>query len=144
MNQITAARIRIDDATDLPALLDAACAAFGTILAVLRHHQPRSGPAFPAFVLAAGAAASGRDQICRAASLPPAATPGPPVPAPADSPAVRDLAGVAIALAGLGQALAESLSRAADTADSRDRNACLHAARYAARVHLLLAGAGRT
>jgi hypothetical protein len=142
MNQVTAARIRLDCAAGLPALLDVCYDAFEAIRIVLRHYQEMAGTAFPAFVLAAGAAADGRDQIADSASL----------PAAADQPDAAasvvydgDWATAAAEVAELSDAIAWRLSAAsADAAASRDRTACLHAARHAARIASLLSWAGRT
>jgi len=48
-------------ATDGVDVLDCACTVFEDLLAVLRRHQEAEASAFPAFVLAACAAANGRD-----------------------------------------------------------------------------------
>ena len=142
MNRITASRARLDHAAGLPALLDAAYDAFEAILAVLRHHEERAGNAFPAFVLAAGAAASGRDWIAGAPSLPPAATPPQPAAAGDDLLTGHDWVHVAIEIAGISQALAGRLAAAgAEARDPEDRAACEQAAGYAARIRALLAGA---
>ena len=66
MNRITAARARIDQAGDLPGLLGAAYGAFEDMLAVIRHHEERDEGSFAAFVIAACAAANGRDCDSRA------------------------------------------------------------------------------
>ncbi len=144
MNRLSSARTRLDSTPDLPSALDAAYCAFEAILAVLRHHQERSGPAFPAFVLAAGAAASGRDWITRAPSLPPAA-PGQDEPLAGDG-LLTDRAPdqVAAAAGELAHELATRLSVMAGHADQRDGTACLQAARYAARITVLLDQTGRT
>lgn len=139
MNLITAARARLETADGLPATLDAAYDAFESILAVLRHHQERAGHGFPAFVLAAGAAASGRDRIAGAPSLPPPA-------APASAGDLLDACGwahVAAEVAALGQALVNSLLIAAGTASAADQAACRHAVAQAARIWSLLAGASQ-
>ena len=142
MNPITAAHARLTSAASLPSLLDAAYDAFEVIRIVLRHHQERAGAAFPAFVLAAGAAAEGRDQIGASASLPAAASePG----TIADLVAGGDWVNAAAEIATLSDAIAGRLSMAsADAVAGRDRSSCLHAARHAARISCLLSGAGRT
>lgn len=143
MNPITAAHVRLDHAADLPALLDAAYDAFEAIRITLRHHQERAGSAFPAFVLAASAAADGRDWIADSASLPaPVSRPG---GATADPGADGDWGSAAAEVTALGDAIASRLSTAsADAAAGRDRTACLQAARHAARIGSLLCGARRT
>jgi hypothetical protein len=142
MNPITAIHLRLDRTADLPALLDAAWDAFEVIRVVLRHYQERAGAAFPAFVLAAGAAADGRDQIAGSASLP-AAVSGRDAAA-ADLAVDGGWADAAAEVAALCDALAGRLSAASADAAGRDRTACLHGARHAARISSLLSGAGRT
>lgn len=137
MNRITTARARIEDARTTPATLDAAYDAFETILAVLRHHQERAGHGFPAFVLAAAAAATGRDRIAAAPSLP-SATPPPPAGDLLDASRPAQVAAEATALS---HALVNSLLLAAGTAGAADQAACRHAAAQAARIWSLLAGA---
>lgn len=142
MSRITTARTRLEAAAGLAATLDAAYDAFESILAVLRHHQERSGAAFPAFVLAAAAAANGRDWIAEAVSLPPAAA---PQCAPGDLLAADDWQHAAAEIAELSRALAERLQPAAAFAcHSRDQAACRHSMSYAARITSLLGGARRT
>jgi hypothetical protein len=139
MNAIAAAQARLDHACGLPAILDAACDAFEHARAVLRHHQERVGHGFPAFVLAASAAASGRDSIAGAPALPPAARPR---PSGDDLHAGQDWVHVAIAVAELSQNLAARLTAAAaDASDPATQAACRQSATYAARIHRLLAGA---
>ena len=139
MSRITTARTRLEAADGLAATLDAAYESFESILAVLRHHQERSGPAFPAFVLAAAAAANGRDWIAEAVSLPPAAAPH---PAHADQPGAGDWVTAAAEIASLGRVLADRLELAAAyAAHPRDQAACRHAWSYATRISSLLARA---
>lgn len=139
MSRITTARTRLEAATGLATTLDAAYDSFESILAVLRHYQERSGPAFPAFVLAAAAAANGRDWIAESVSLPPAATPHRPH---ADLPAAGDWMRAATEIAELGRTLAERLEAAgAHAADPRDQAACWHSLSYAGRITSLLGGA---
>ena len=139
MSPITTARTRLETAAGLAPTLDAAYDSFESILAVLRHHQDRCGPAFPAFVLAAAAAANGRDWIAEAVSLPPAAAPH---PAHADLPGTGDWVDAAAEIAALGRALADRLElAAASAAHPRDLAACRHALSYATRISSLLAGA---
>ncbi len=141
MNRITAARTCLEAVGTLPATLDAAYDAFESILAVLRHHQERAGHGFPAFVLAADAAACGRDCIAEAPSLPPATAPH------ALAVDLLDASGwarVAAEVAALSHALVNSLLTAAGTADPSDEAACRHAVSHAARIWSLLAGASQT
>ena len=141
MDRIATARARIEQAGDLAGVLDAAYDAFEDMLAVIRHHQERDMGAFAAFVLAAAAAGNGRDWIAAAPSLPPAA-------ASVEAGRTDDLLAqlsveqVAVALAGISQALATRLTAsAAGPAGAGDRDSCAQAARHATRIRSLLAGA---
>lgn len=138
MDRITIARARLDSASTLPGLLDAAYDAFEDILAVLRCHQDRAGGAFPAFVISAAAAGNGRDDIADAPSLPPATAPASPA-MPAGLMAGASIIDVALALVGLSQALAARLIDAASSAPGpADRACCQHAAHQAGRISSLL------
>ncbi len=57
-------------AESLPALLGVAYHAFECALQVLRHAEDHAGPLLPAFVLAAAAAADGRDAVAADRSFP--------------------------------------------------------------------------
>ena len=142
MNRIAAARIRLTRVEGVPAVLAAAYDAFEDILLVVRHHEERAGTEFPAFVLAALDAASGRDWIGDAPSLPP--LPVRPHPA-AGAPDLLDgssWAQVALEVAGLAQLLAEVLAAAAVRAGNpQDRACCQQAATFAGRVRDMLGGA---
>lgn len=141
MNRITAARERLDHASDLPAVLDAACEAFHAIIAVLRQHQEDAPEAFPAFVIAAGAAGNGRDWIASAPSLPPDDLRAAPADAGGLMPG-QPWPHVALEVADLSHRLASRLTQFADqAADPDDQASCGHAAAYARRIHGLLAGA---
>jgi hypothetical protein len=59
------------DARDLPELLDAAYRAFEAMLAVIRQHDQPDDDYFVAMVMASASAASGRDYLLFAPSLPP-------------------------------------------------------------------------
>ena len=72
MDQIESARVRLEQATGLPAVLDAAYDAFEEMLSALEEQEDRGGAAFAAFVMSATAAANGRDALAAAPSLPPA------------------------------------------------------------------------
>ncbi|HEX9107863.1 MAG TPA: hypothetical protein VF832_11555 [Longimicrobiales bacterium] len=141
MNRIATAQARLEHATDLPAVLDASYDAFADILAVLRHPQEQAEDGFPAFVLSASAAASGRDCIAFAPSLPPA-------PARSGRASIGDLLEgehwiqVAIAIAHVSQSLVYSLTAVAVAALSPDDQAACHSAvTYAGQINELLAGA---
>lgn len=141
MNRITAARARIDQARDLPSLVGAAYGAFEDMLAVVRCHEDRDEGSFAAFVIAACAAANGRDCVAGAPSLPPSAVVG---PAPGTDGLLAELtvARVALTVAGLSELLAARLTAAAvHAAEPDDRTACTNAARQATRIWSLLAGA---
>ncbi|MFZ0044509.1 MAG: hypothetical protein WAL16_01640 [Streptosporangiaceae bacterium] len=132
---------RIRSAAGLPEVLESAWRAFECMLAEAEAHEDPATPLFPAFVLAATAAANGRDAVLLAPSLPwpPRDTPpggqagGPGESAPA----------AAQALVSLSQALISRLESAAGSAaSSDDRDACRYAAGHARAIYDLLAGAG--
>jgi hypothetical protein len=141
MNRVTAARARIEEAGDLPGLLGAAYGAFEDMLAVIRHHEERDEGSFAAFVIAASAAANGRDCIAAAPSLQLLAVTG---PASGTDGLLAELTVVRVALtvAGLSELLAARLTAAAArAAHPDDRTACTNAARQARRIWRLFAGA---
>ena len=141
MNRIAAARIRLTSAEGVPAVLAAAYDAFEDILLVVRHHEERAGTEFPAFVLAALDAASGRDWLGDAPSLPPVARPH-PAAGESDLLDGSSWAQVAFEVAGLAQVLADVLAAAAVRAgDPQDRACCQQAATFAGRVRDMLGGA---
>jgi hypothetical protein len=76
-------------AENLPALLAAAYGAFECALQALRGAEDHAGPLLPAFVLAAAAAADGRDAVAAARSFP---GPGSPLVGNMTSPAAIDVA----------------------------------------------------
>ena len=140
MDRIDAARARLEHAAGLPAVLDAAYEAFEEMLRAIEDQQDPAGGAFAAFVMSGAAAASGRDALAAAPSLPPAA-PGQPAGAIAAS--GRDLTtdDAAAALAALSQLLASQLTGASDgSVATGDRVACAQAARHAASICSLLGG----
>ena len=140
MDSIDAARARLEHAAGLPAVLDAAYEAFEEILRAIEDQQDPAGGALAAFVMAGAAAASGRDALAAAPSLPPAA-PGEGADAIAASAHDRTTDDAAAVLAGLSQLLASRLSSASDqSADASDRLACAQAARHAASICSLLGG----
>jgi hypothetical protein len=141
MNRITTARARIDQAGDLPSLLGAAYGAFEDMLAVIRQHEERDEGSFAAFVIAAGAAANGRDCIAAAPSLPSSAVVG-PVTGTNGLLAELTVVRVALTVAGLSDLLAARLTAAAArAAHPDDRTACTNAAWQARRIWRLFAGA---
>jgi len=120
-------------AEDLPALLAAAYRAFECALRALRGTEDHAGPLLPAFVLAAAAAADGRDAVAAAGSFPgsAAALPG----------GMTSLAAIDVAdqVAGLSLALFTCLR---DAAAAGGGSACAAAAARAGRMHELLAPPG--
>lgn len=139
MTQLAEARQRVSQAQDLGEVLDAAYDAFEEIRAATHHYHDNGGPIYPALILAAGAAAEGRDAIAFAPSLPPPSRPRRPVrPFPAEAPGWQDLAA---SVAGLSSELAGRLrDAAAGAAVAADAYACLDAAGYAAQIHDLASG----
>ena len=75
MTGMTAARNRLEQADDLPALLEAAHQVFAVALTALRAHEDPASVWFGRFVMAAASAADGRDALIFAPSMP-----GPPRP----------------------------------------------------------------
>ena len=138
MTQMTCARQRLAAAIDLPAVLDAAYEAFEDMLAVLRRHQEDDESTFPAFVLAAAAAANGRDWIAGADTLPE----GSPQDRAGDVLEDAAVADVARAVAELSRELAARLTSAAAAAigSAGDRGCCEHAVSEAAAITALLGG----
>jgi hypothetical protein len=106
VDSLTNARQRIAAATDLPGILDAAYDAFEDMLAVIRRRQEDDESALPAFVMAASAAANGRDWIAGTEVLPP----GTPRDTYGDLPDDATVTDVAIAVAALGRELARRLT----------------------------------
>jgi len=139
MDSLPACAEVLQSAAGLPATLDAAHRAFATLLAVLRHHQEDDETAFPAFVLAANAAANGRDWIADAPSLPASRS----LPAGhADLLPDADIAEVAAQVTAVSCQLVRRLAAlAAAAADPGDRSACLRAAGQASAICDLLGGA---
>jgi hypothetical protein len=153
MDRVAVARQRLEQASGLADVLDAAYDAFEVMLSVIEELQDPGGGAFAAFVMSGGSAASGRDAVAAAPSLPPPSplSAGPPGtanpadagrPAPGQPPADAAARGAAVGLAGLSQLLTGRLADArAIAADARDRAACAEALRYAADIRSLLGGA---
>ena len=144
MTSISLQAQQVRAAGGLPEVLESAWRAFVCMLAEAEAEalEDPPTPLFPAFVLAATAAANGRDAVLRAPSLPwpPRDTPagggkpsGPGEPAQA----------TARALASLSRVLISRLETAAGSAaSSGDREACRYAAGRARAIYDLLAGAG--
>lgn len=137
MDCIELARIRVEQAAGLTAVLDASYAAFLLLLPVLERQQDPASPWFVAFVMAGSSAAGGRFAVMDAPSLPASALrcdiPARPY-LPADA--------TAAAVISLSQALAVRLGSAALAAgQAGDRDACGRAARHARDVCARLGGA---
>jgi hypothetical protein len=133
---------RVRAAAGLPEVLESAWRAFECMLGEAEAHEDPATPLFPAFVLAATAAASGRDAVLLAPSLPWPPPHTPPGGGQADEPGEPARA-AARALASLSQALIFQLETAAGSAaSSGDRDACRYAVGRARAICDLLAGAG--
>jgi hypothetical protein len=141
MNQIESACVRLEQATALPAVLDAAYEAFEEMIWALEEEEDRGGGAFAAFVMSGTAAANGRDALAAAPSLPLAPS-GDLVAVTAGRSSGLATEDAAAILARLGQMLSSRLAAASDlSADAGDKVACAQAARHAATICSLL---GRT
>jgi len=128
---------RLQEADGLAAVLDAAYAAFEGMVSVIHPVQDPASGLFTAFVMAAAAAADGRNALALAPSLPghPLLT----VPAEQQPWSGESPERVAKAVAGLSSLVAERLAPAAASApDASDREACRHAARSARDICGLL------
>jgi hypothetical protein len=125
MTCLAAARDRVQEAEGLPAILDAAYTAFEGMLTVIEDHQDPDDAMFISFVMAAPCAASGRDAVLFAPSLP-------PVPLRVTSKQTepqRSEVTSARQLAELCELLASRLAEAAGAATQRrDQTACCQAA----------------
>jgi hypothetical protein len=141
MDQIESARVRLEQATGLAAVLDAAYDAFEQMLPALEEQQDRGGGTFAAFVMSGTAAANGRNALAAAPSLPSASS-GDLAAVTAGSSRGRAAEDAAMVLAGLSQLLSTRLTAASDlSADAGDKLACAQAARHAASICSFL---GRT
>jgi len=141
MDNIAAVRTRLEQATDLPGILDAAYEAFEGMLPVIWGQAQRAGGGLAAFVMAGASAANGRDAVASAPSLP-RASPGHAPLAASDPAAGVTEQEAAAAVAGLSRLLACRLSDAASwAAGAADRAACADAAGHAGAIWSLLAGA---
>lgn len=142
---------RVEEAGNLAEVLDVAYEAFETMLSVIDGYHDSRSPFYAGLVMAAAAAADGRDALVTAPSLPlpsrddvhAAGSAGGagsgcgPVTAAAVDP--KDAAGLVAALSG---SVASRLRRVAAAAAAGDRAACLDAARYADEVLVLTGGNG--
>ena len=140
MNGIAAARRRVQQASGLGGVLDAAYDAFESMLSVIRDHEDSTDRMFIPFVMAATCAANGRDAVLFAPSLPPRRLHEPPA---ADGPHEGGAEAVAGAVAALSLLLASHLAEIAGSApEHEDRAACQDGARCAQQIHDLLTGPG--
>jgi hypothetical protein len=130
---LSAATRTVERAGDFPALLAGAYLAFESALQALRAAEDHAGPLLPAFVLAAAAAADGRDAVASTGSFP---VPGPDLTGTRASPAAAE---VADQVARLSLAL---FTRLRDAAARGGGSACAAAAARAGRMHELLAPPG--
>jgi hypothetical protein len=137
MTSLHRARVRLEHAVGLTAVMDAAYDAFEDLLAGIREHEDRANGLFAAFMFAAASAANGRDAILFAPSLPPSCNADRPASEEAEPEcAVEDAADAALVL---GHLLASRLLKAGQAAaDPGDRAACLAAAQCAAEICVLL------
>lgn len=139
MDTIATAGARLEHATGLPAVLDAAYDAFEDMLPAIEAQQDPGSFAFTAFVMSGASAANGRDAIAAAPSLP--AVSARRVTS-TRTPIAVTAQEAAATVAGLSRVLVSRLNAAADlSADVGDRAACASAARHAAVICSLLEGA---
>ena len=131
------AQQRVQEADGLAAVLDAAYVAFEAMLSVIHPVQDPASGLFAAFVMAAAAAADGRNALALAPSLPghPLLT----VPAEQQPWCGEPPERVAEKVAGLSRLVAERLTQAAASAlDTGDAAACRNAAQNARDICGLL------
>ena len=125
MTRIDIAQQRVQQASDLAAVLDAAYEAFEAMLSVIHPAQDPASDLFTAFVMAAASAANGRNALALAPSLPrypPPAVPARERPLPGGPPELA-----AEVVARLSRLVAGRLSQAAPLApDTADQAACRH------------------
>jgi hypothetical protein len=139
MTRLNTAENRLRQARNVPSALDAACDAFEDILAVIGSYEQTATSTATAivFLLVATQAANGRDALLFAPSLPRRSL----HPRPAlGQPERGSASDIKAAVAGLSQLLASRLACTAAAAAGADQTACHDAARYARKVHDLLAG----
>ena len=118
MTRIDGAQQRLQQASDLAAILDAAYEAFDGMLSVIHLVQDPASGLFAAFVMAAASAANGRTALALAPSLPGhplTAVPSEQRPSPGEPPQQ-----VAEVVAGLIQLVAGHLARRHAARSARD------------------------
>jgi len=130
---------RLAAATDAVDVLDSACTVFEDLLTVLRRHQEDEVSAFPAFVLAACAAANGRDWTGGAWTQPPDGSKQDGDDEPLLNGAT--VTEVAVAIADASDTLAARLAACAlSSANEAERTCCESAAAEAATIRALMGG----
>jgi hypothetical protein len=142
MTRMTGVRDRLEQADDLPVLLEAAHQAFAVALTALRACEDPASVWFGRFVMAAASAADGRDALIFAPSMPAHRAHATERTGEDSSAGTADtIAGDIASLCGSAAVrLAEATSQAANPGD---KAACVRAARCARRICELLA-AGET
>jgi hypothetical protein len=137
---ISSVQARVEKAESLAAVLDAAYDAFQEMLSAIRSYEDSGEPFFAALVMAAAAAADGRDAVAAAPSLPRTAPGSRQTATPPGRTGVADLAA---ALAALNRSVSLRLLHAAASAETHaDRVACRNGAACADEAHWLVAGNG--
>ena len=142
MSPVLGPRERLQHATALTAVLEAAYDAFEQMLLAIRAHENPASGLFAAFVMTAASAADGRDAVAFAPSLPP--RPGTQAPGDGDGePAEENAEAIAESVAALSRLLAVRLAQAGSSApDPGDRAACADAAWCAEHIYGLLHRSG--
>ena len=126
---------RLGSAAGLADVIAAGFDAFELIRLSAEAWQHPGGLAFATWAMTSAEAAAGRDVLAEAPSLPPGgAKPMPPTAGTEDA--------AAASLSGLAAQMTARLAAATRAADGRDRAACDHAAKLAARITHLLTGPG--
>jgi hypothetical protein len=129
---------RLERATALTAVLDAAYDAFEQMLLAIRAHENPASGLFAAFVMTAASAADGRDAVAFAPSLPPRPDTQPPAGCNGERTG-ESAEAVAECVAALSRLLAVRLAQArASAPDPGDRAACADAAWCAEYIYSLL------
>lgn len=136
MNHFSRALERLATAPDAADVLDTACEVFEGILAMLRRHRDDEKSAFPAFVLAASAAANGRDWTGGEW-----ASHWDGAHQDADAQLTKGAAVAAEIAAASGELAVLLFACASAATDEAEREACAHAAEEAATIRDLLGGA---
>jgi hypothetical protein len=138
LDQIDRAAVRLRAADGVADVLAVGFDAFEVIRVAARDCEDRASELFAAFLLAAGAAVEGRDELLAAPSLPRGR--GEPA-SPGVAPPGVEVGEIADALAALGGLLTARLWEAAAAAgDARDEVACKNGAQAAEQVQQLLGG----